>query len=385
MRESSSSLDRQFDSSEFRHAYAASFMNSFVAAQIKTIREQRELTQTALAQMVGTKQAGISRLENVNYDAWKVDTLRKLAKALDVRLRISFEEFDSLFDEIERFGKASLQREDYESTKKRRALVEEPDAPSENLRMALDPSRPIPQRRRPYQRKRQRERERKMRLISVPLARAFAYLQLDEMTLGTGIYLPALMASLVKKCQFLKSPSSSKEFNLPDGVAFETGVFDGITIKKLAVFPLVIHLDADDSTDRAQTALLGLLQWAKEECGLRYSPGMITRWAYVSDVVFQTDFPLLKKVNKSLNSISSKISEIVRGNLKEELNYEPAKFWLAHDPNDRSTSIAPFTIEHRLLSLFEENIFYSEAPVPTKDHLSLLSELETAVRNEDEG
>jgi transcriptional regulator with XRE-family HTH domain len=143
MKESFSRLESQLDNSEFRHAYAASFMNSFVAAQIKTIREQRELTQSSLAEMVGTKQAGISRLENVNYDAWKVETLRKLAKAFDVRLRISFEEFDSLVDEIDRFGKPSLQREDYESSKSIRTAPEATVPPSENLLKALDPTRKI--------------------------------------------------------------------------------------------------------------------------------------------------------------------------------------------------------------------------------------------------
>src|SRR5690349_17530424 len=119
-----------------------------------------------------------------------------------------------------------------------------------------------------------------MRLLSVPLARAFAYLPLEEMTLGTEIYLPSLAASLVARCQFLKSPSTPAEFNLGEGVNFESGVFNGLVIRKLTVFPLVMHLDAADSTDRAQDALHGILLWAKEEFDLRYSPEMITRWAF---------------------------------------------------------------------------------------------------------
>jgi hypothetical protein len=172
---------------------------------------------------------------------------------------------------------------------------------------------------------------------------------------------------------------------LVDGVAFESGIFDGIVIRKLTVFPLVAHLDAADSTDQAQAALLGILQWAKDQFGLHYSPGIITRWAFVSDVVFQADFPLLERLNTTLNSISSKISEAIRGNLKEDLEYRPAKFWLAHDSNKRSASIAPFTIEHLTLSQDGENKFYSEAPVPTKDHLSLLAELENALKVKSEG
>ena len=95
---------------EFRYGYAESYLNSYVAAQIKTLREQRDMTQEDLAERMGSKQAGISRLENVNYSAWKTDTLRRIARALGVRLRISFETFGSLLDEVETFSQDSLQR-----------------------------------------------------------------------------------------------------------------------------------------------------------------------------------------------------------------------------------------------------------------------------------
>lgn len=167
---------------------------------------------------------------------------------------------------------------------------------------------------------------------------------------------------------------------MADGVTFESGVFEGIPIRKLTVFPLVMHLDTADSTDLAQRALLSILQWAKKEFGLRYSPSIITRWAFVSDVVFQAEFALLERLNATLNSISATITEAIRENLNEELQYRPAKFWLAHDPNKRQASIAPFTIEHLALSQDEENKFYSEAPLPTNLHLSLLEKLELELR-----
>ena len=114
MRGSLENLKEQFSDEDYRYGYAESFLNSYVAAQIKILREQRELTQAQLAERIGTKQAGISRLENVNYTAWKVDTLTRLARALGVRLRISFEEFGSLPDDIDHFGRASLQKAAFE-------------------------------------------------------------------------------------------------------------------------------------------------------------------------------------------------------------------------------------------------------------------------------
>ena len=224
-----------------------------------------------------------------------------------------------------------------------------------------------------------------MRLLSVPLARAFAYLPLEEMTLGTGIYLPRLAASLVERCQFLKSQRTPEEFNMADGVNFESGTFNGLVIRKLTVFPLVMHLDAADSTDKAQDTLLRILQWAKEEFDLRYSSEMITRWAFVSDITFQTEFPLLERLSPILNLISKRISGVILENLKENLEYRPAKFWLAHDPDKRSAKIAPFSIEHLALSQDEENKFYSEAPIPTRLHLALLEELENALKDKNEG
>lgn len=98
------------DDEEFRYGYAESYLNSYVAAQLKALREQRGMTQADLAEAIGTKQTGVSRLENVNYSAWKTETLRRIARALKVRLSITFETFGTLLDEVERFKRESLER-----------------------------------------------------------------------------------------------------------------------------------------------------------------------------------------------------------------------------------------------------------------------------------
>jgi transcriptional regulator with XRE-family HTH domain len=107
-------LRETFQDESARYAYAEDFLNCSIAAQIKALREDQELSQEELAEMIGTRQSGISRLENVNYTAWKVETLRKVARALGVRLRISFEEFGSLSSEIEEFRPEKLGRRKFE-------------------------------------------------------------------------------------------------------------------------------------------------------------------------------------------------------------------------------------------------------------------------------
>jgi len=113
MREYQAALREELRDEDYRYAYAEDFLNTFVAAQIKVLREQRELTQQDLADLIGTKQAGISRLENVNYSSWKTETLRRIARALGVRLRITFETFGTLLDDAARFSRQNLERPDF--------------------------------------------------------------------------------------------------------------------------------------------------------------------------------------------------------------------------------------------------------------------------------
>ncbi len=101
-------LKTEFSSEEARYAYADAVTNAFLTAQIKTLREERGLTQDELAELVGTQQSGISRWLNSGFSACKVETLRKFARAYGVRLRITFEEFGSLPDDVRGFTEKRL-------------------------------------------------------------------------------------------------------------------------------------------------------------------------------------------------------------------------------------------------------------------------------------
>jgi len=106
-------LQSEFQDPDYRYAYAESFLNTKIATQIKVLREQRGQTQAELAVLAGTKQAGFSRFEDVNHSGWKTDTLWKIARALGVRVDISFETFGSLVYEKEHFDRPYLERPDF--------------------------------------------------------------------------------------------------------------------------------------------------------------------------------------------------------------------------------------------------------------------------------
>lgn len=74
---------------EFKKAYDALQPEFELAAAIIQKRIDKKMTQAALAKKMGTKQSAISRLESGSTNP-SFSQLRKVAKALDSKLKISF-------------------------------------------------------------------------------------------------------------------------------------------------------------------------------------------------------------------------------------------------------------------------------------------------------
>jgi transcriptional regulator with XRE-family HTH domain len=103
-------LLEEFQDEEYAHAYCDDFLNTYIATQLKVLREQRNWTQEDVAQRAGMKQPRIALLEDINHDAWSVKTLRRLGRAFDVRLKVSFEEFSTIIDDVCSFNRLNLER-----------------------------------------------------------------------------------------------------------------------------------------------------------------------------------------------------------------------------------------------------------------------------------
>ena len=110
MKELVKTLVAEFNDKEYAHAYMDEFSNMAIAAQIKVLREQRGWTQTELADKSSMKQERVCALEDVDYDAWTIKTLRKLAKAFDLTVKISFEKFSNGILDVSKINAETLKR-----------------------------------------------------------------------------------------------------------------------------------------------------------------------------------------------------------------------------------------------------------------------------------
>ena len=114
MNELTEKLRQDFKDEETRHIYAEDFLNTYIATQIKVLREERGWTQSELASKAGMKQERISVLEDVNHSSWTASVLKRIARAFDMRLSIKIESFGSFLNEFENFNRDALVRPPFE-------------------------------------------------------------------------------------------------------------------------------------------------------------------------------------------------------------------------------------------------------------------------------
>lgn len=90
-RDAAKILDRVTgDDPELRELIAVESLNARVAKMIFDARTAAGLTQAHLAELIGTKQSVIARLEDADYEGHSLSMLRRIAEALGHRLEVSF-------------------------------------------------------------------------------------------------------------------------------------------------------------------------------------------------------------------------------------------------------------------------------------------------------
>jgi DNA-binding XRE family transcriptional regulator len=84
-------LDEQLKDPEFAARFERAGEAWDVALQIAALRTQAGLSQKDLAKLLKVSQQQISRLESPGYEGHSLSTLRRVAKVLHTRVRVTFE------------------------------------------------------------------------------------------------------------------------------------------------------------------------------------------------------------------------------------------------------------------------------------------------------
>lgn len=85
-------IEKQLEKdSTLKKAYLEEEKNYQIGCKIREYRKAAGLTQKRLAQLIGTKQSVISRIENAEYQGHSLTLLKKIATILDINLETLFE------------------------------------------------------------------------------------------------------------------------------------------------------------------------------------------------------------------------------------------------------------------------------------------------------
>ena len=220
-----------------------------------------------------------------------------------------------------------------------------------------------------------------MQLSAVLLARVVAFIETFDLTPRGGVYYPDLVEALVRRYGFQKFPQRIEEFDETKGVEFLTGRDGDKVIERFVIWNTLLLLETRSSTDDSKDILERALSWGEKEFRLAYRPGMVKRWAYVSNITFETDFPLLASVSGPLRKLSLGTTNALAEAIGERLDYEPTVITLTHDQLARKYGLAGLTIQRRVDAPFSDNKYFSEAPLPTQTHIHLLEAFEADVRS----
>lgn len=217
-----------------------------------------------------------------------------------------------------------------------------------------------------------------MQLASVLLARYFGLIQIEDLNLNGTLYWPEIIPALVERYGFVKYPTSFDSLDESKGIELVGGRFGKQVIEKLVILDTGIYLDTSISTAVAEELWYGLMDWATQKLGVTFKPDMIKRAVYVSHVTFHSEVPILS-VNPILTKIGAVVTEQVEKCYRQRLEYEPAVISITFDQQLTKLGTAPFTIQRREGAPFEENKYFSSAPLRTNQHLEMLEAFELAM------
>lgn len=217
-----------------------------------------------------------------------------------------------------------------------------------------------------------------MRVSAIIQARALAFIELYDLDPRGQAFFPDTIKQLQQRYGFLQVPKVG-EVEEQKGLELKTGKSGDKVIDVLKIFPNLFVLETHSNTTDSKLILEEMFEWAKKELGLTYDPSMILHWGYVSILSFYSDFNVIEKANTPAAKLAFKTSKAVSEIWKENVSYEARGLSISHDPLTRKNGIASLLITPRAEIPFEQNKFYSEAPLPTDLHIKFLEEFEADV------
>lgn len=217
-----------------------------------------------------------------------------------------------------------------------------------------------------------------MRLLSVQRARSLWFVNLTDLN-PHGHSLLRIIPRIIEKYNFQKFPTKYEEFDLTQGAKFLGGTFKkknsehDINVDFYA-FNWGLFADTRSSTEDSDAFLDELLTWIAIELDLVPYQEILKTKVFLSELWVQTDKPL-NSLNPKLTDFANRLTSLIVGHEHHPIAFETTGINLWTNPIITNPPGA-FRFERVEGAPFNENRYYSAAPLQTDVHLEMLMEFE---------
>lgn len=192
-----------------------------------------------------------------------------------------------------------------------------------------------------------------------------------------NLFITDVVDELRRRYRFLEVPSKADEIDPEKGLRFALGKFEEATIEHFEVYNDALVARGPVATDVLDRFLEEISKWAVDELGITITTPQPVARASVSTLEVSSSLDLLKWINK-LDAFREMLGSMVANQGFDFPPYEVASIAM-HTDKEKALPLQParFLLERRVGHPYEDNVFFSEAPVATADHKKLLDLLET--------
>ena len=221
-----------------------------------------------------------------------------------------------------------------------------------------------------------------MELTSILLGQVVRLLKADS-PIG-GIYMPMAVQALKDRYGFVQVPTVLQDFDLTKGITLSHGRFvinsssqqREIVIYQLQIYDDGVVVSTQADIDDANLFVDDFINWSIKAYGSKIDPRIPIQSFYNSHVEFHSDI--------SLDDFFPGSSEIGKGivGALESYGQKPLPFQVSsvslYIDTTQTKAVIPgsFTLARREKVPFSTNLYFSSAPLKTKDHLALLGKIE---------
>jgi hypothetical protein len=217
-----------------------------------------------------------------------------------------------------------------------------------------------------------------MKLLSVQRARSILLINLVDLNPhGRNVF--SLIAPVIEKYKFVQFPTKPEELDLSKGINFVGGSFQKDPKNDIAIDLTIFNdgflADTRSSTEDSDSFLDDFLSWIAGEFGLVPYKEILRSRAYVSELWVKTD-KSLNALNPKLEHFGKRLTSLIIGHNHHPISFETYRIAFWTNPTI-TLPPGPFKFERAEGAPFNENRYYSAAPLQTDVHLEMLEELES--------